>query len=135
MIRITDNDPFSVDLDEWPRDVDLIISALHAAGAEGSNRRAAARVRHRVIARLSLFCSLAEPPLRLFVRDCTERHMGFLTQSIVPLGFGGTVDFRGPDGQTKAIACVVNRCRECVPGWFEGVLHFNRAQPNLKFPE
>jgi hypothetical protein len=134
-LRITSTDPFSVDLDEWPRDVDLIISALHAAGYDGSDRRHATRRRHRVVAQLRLFCDLNGVPHRLFVRDCCDRHLGFITSSVVPLGFGGTVELVRPDHQVSTISCVVRRCRECVPGWYEGTLHFNRAQIEMKFPD
>lgn len=133
-MRITLCDPFAIDLDEWPRDVDLIISALHAAGRDAHDRRGSTRRRHRVIAQLSLFCNLGEPPTRLFVRDCTDRHLGFIAEAPVPLGYGGTVDLQRVDQAPLSIACVVHRCRECLPGWFEGALHFNRVQTELKFP-
>ena len=133
-MRITYTDPFAVELDEWPRDVDLIISALHAAGFEGDDRRDTIRRRHRVIARLSLFYNLANPPHQLFVRDCSERHLGFITLCPMPLGYAGTVELLRPDAQVASIACSIRRCRECVPGWYEGTLLFNRVQPELKFP-
>jgi hypothetical protein len=134
-MRITYSDPFALDLDEWPRDVELIISALFAAGREAHDRRGSMRRRYRVIAQLSLFCNLSEPPTRLYVRDCTDRHLGFLSPVPVPLGYGGTVELPRPDGALASIACVVHRCRECVPGWYEGALHFNRVQSELKFPD
>lgn len=133
-MRIT-SDPFALDLDTWPRDVDLIISALHAAGHASMDRRHKMRRRHRVIASLSLFCDTVHTPRRLFVRDCNDRHLGFITAEPVPLGYGGTVEFLSPDHQPLSLGCVVLRCRECVPGWYEGALHFNRVQPDLRFPE
>jgi hypothetical protein len=134
-MRITHADPFALDLDEWPRDVELIISALFAAGRDSHDSRGPMRRRYRVIAQLSLFCNVADPPTRLYVRDCTDRHVGFLTSTPVPLGYGGTVEMPKPDGTPLSAACVVHRCRECVPGWFEGALYFNRVQPELKFPQ
>lgn len=133
-MRLNQPDPFALDLDQWPRDVDLILSALRAAGHREGNRRAGHRRPYRVIARLSLFCSTSEVPRLLYIRDCNERHLGFLADQPVPLGYGGTVEFVAPDQQTLSVACVVHRCRECVPGWYEGALHFNRVQSSLRFP-
>ncbi len=134
-MRITNEDPFAVELDQWPRDVDLIISALHAAGSATADRRGGHRRRHRVIARLTLFCNSSSAPRQLYVRDMTEKHLGFLVADPVPLGYGGTVELVRPDQTIASISCVVHRCRECVPGWYEGALMFNRVQPDLKFPE
>ena len=134
MLRITPHDMTFADLDEWPADVDLICSALAAALPDGlQNRRQVRRRRQRIIARLSLFCGNDGAPITLYSRDCDARHMGFITQAQIPLGYGGTVDLVGPDGQPMSIGCMIYRCRECVPGWFEGVLNFNRPQPVLKF--
>lgn len=134
-MRITQDDPLVFELDEWPRDVELIISALYAAGSGSHDRRGKMRRHHRVVAELNLFCNHSEPPTRLYVRDCTDRHLGFITAMPVPLGFGGTVQLVRPDGVKASVGCVVHRCRECVPGWYEGALHFNRTQSELKFPD
>lgn len=132
MLRITPYDHRFSDVDEWPADVDLILSALEAAGSQVAHARQTRRRRMRVIARLSLFVtSLDEGPIRIFTRDADVQHLGFLTQTPLPLGFGGTVEFVGPGGQLLSAGCTIYRCRECVPGWFEGVLHFNRKQPAL----
>ena len=123
------------DLDQWPADVDLISSAMEAARPEEAaiNRRVARRRRIRVIGRVTLFCGGEAGPVTIYSRDCDARHMGFLTQTQLPLGYGGTLDLVGPNGQPLSIGCMVYRCRECVPGWFDGVLNFNRPQPVLKF--
>lgn len=132
MLRITPYDNRFSDIDEWPADVDLILSALEAAGPKDGDARHIRRRRMRVIARLSLFVTpLDEGPTRLFTRDADDRHLGFLSESPVPLGFGGNVEFVAPTGQILSAGCMVYRCRECVPGWFEGVLNFNRKQPAL----
>jgi hypothetical protein len=132
MLRITPYDHRFSDLDEWPADVDLILSALEAADPRVGHARQSRRRRMRVIARLSLFVSpLDEGPIRLYTRDADDRHLGFITESPLPLGFGGTVELVAPGGELVSIGCLVYRCRECVPGWFEGVLNFNRSQPSL----
>lgn len=132
MLRITPYDNRFSEIDEWPADVDLILSALEAADPQTGHQRKQRRRRFRVIGRLSLFVSpLDEAPLRIFTRDADDRHLGFLAESLPPLGFGGTVELVAPGGQLLSVGCMVYRCRECVPGWYEGVLNFNRKQPAL----
>ena len=132
MLRITPYDHRFSDLDEWPADVDLILSALEAADPRVGHSRQSRRRRMRVLARLSLFLSpLDEGPIRLFTRDADDRHLGFIAESPLPLGFGGTVELVAPGGELMSIGCLVYRCRECVPCWYEGVLNFNRPQPSF----
>ena len=64
----------------------------------------------------------------IYTRDVTSRGMGFITRHRLPLGYGGVVHLRGPNGEELCIDCTVRRCRETVHGWFEGSLSFNREQ-------
>jgi hypothetical protein len=86
MLRITPYDHSFSDLDQWPADVDLICSAMAAAVPEGlHNQRQVRRRRIRLIARLSLFCGTDSAPVTLYSRDCDARHLGFITESPLPL--------------------------------------------------
>ena len=120
-------------IDLWPPEVDLILSALEAGRPERSvpfsNRRAIHRIPYRVRALLRLFSDQedAEPWL-LYTRDVSPKGMGFITPHRLPLGYGGEVEFPGPDGRQLVIAATLLRCRIAVPGWFEGSLYFNREQ-------
>jgi hypothetical protein len=120
--------------DPWPREVDLIISALEAGsrrerGDGGPDQRLLARTPYRVRASLQLFSDTAgTAPWRLFIRDADARGLGFLTPHRLPLGYGGTIELPAPSGQRVSIHCTVLRCREVATGWFEGALAFNRDQ-------
>src|SRR5687768_949445 len=118
-------------IDLWPAQVDLILSALEAGRPERSapNRRSTSRTPYRVRALLRLFSDQdgAEPWL-LYTRDVSPKGMGFITPHRLPLGYGGEVEFPGPDGRQLVIAATLLRCRIAVPGWFEGSLYFNREQ-------
>ena len=131
VMRLTRRDPCLTELDAWPADVDLICSAMDACRSrDDAQRRGTLRRPHRVIARLQVH---GEPsPTRIYTRDCDPTHLGFLAESPVSLGLGSTVEFGGPDGSIYSAACAVQRCRECVPGWFEGVVRFNRPIPTLR---
>jgi hypothetical protein len=124
----------------WPPDVELIISALQAGEACGDGgepvlRQAASvrrspRMDYRVRATLRLFSDIpGTGPWRLYTRDASSRGLGFLTPHRLPLGYGGNVDLRAPNGQFLSVPCTLLRCREVASGWFDGALYFNRAQP------
>ena len=124
----------------WPAEVDLILSAMEsgrhgsasAAAAGSAERRTCGRVAFRVKGRLRLFSDAAHvAPRPIYTRDAHARGLGFITPHRLPLGYGGFVEFTGPDGRPRRIQCTLHRCRETAPGWFEGSVHFNREQLEL----
>lgn len=131
MMRMTRVDPCLTELDAWPADVDLICSAMDAARAPGDRqRRRESRRPHRVIAHLQIHGEHA--PVRIYSRDCDPTHFGFIVERPLPLGFRATLEFAAPDGSLMSATCTVQRCRECVPGWFEGALAFFKPIPALR---
>ena len=57
--------------------------------------------------------------------------LGFITPHRLPLGYGGFVEFPGPDERPRRLQCTLQRCREIAPGWYEAAVCFNREQPEL----
>lgn len=113
----------------WPAEAEFIMSALEAARSVPPERRRGDRVVHRALGQLKLFSDRpGTPPWTLYTRDGTPRGLGFITRHRLPLGYGGKVHLRGPNGEELSIDCTVRRCREAVNGWFEGSLSFNREQ-------
>lgn len=117
----------------WPREVDLILSAMEAATDESLlNRRQQTRQSYRVRAELSLFAyGPLVPPIILYTRDVSPEGLGFITRERVTLGYNGMVKFVAPNGETISAQCAVYRCREAVNGWYEGSLTFAVEQPLL----
>jgi hypothetical protein len=116
----------------WPAEVDLILSAMEAARQDASDRRIDSRLSYRVRAMLKLFSDAPEQaPWTLYTRDADTRGLGFITSHRLPLGYGGHVELLTPSGAIARIQCTLFRCREAVPGWFEGALYFNREQPDF----
>ena len=112
----------------WPHEVDMILSAMDAVvAAPSSDRRLAMRNSYRTRASLKLYADRADAAARtLFTRDADPRCAGFITQSILPLGYGGWVTMVAPNGEEVHAECTVYRCRKTVQGWFEGAMRFNR---------
>lgn len=131
----------------WPPEVDLILSAMDVArsshapsplrliesGADVAvadvtgDRRRSARAPYRTRASLKLYADPAgAEPRTLYSRDVDRRGMGFITPHLLPLGYGGWVTLRSPDGEEVRIECTIYRCRKTVQGWYEGAVKFHR---------
>ncbi|HTL29542.1 MAG TPA: hypothetical protein VL282_09975 [Tepidisphaeraceae bacterium] len=119
-----------IDRSAWPPEVELILSAMDAAhDPSTTEHRKRPRMLYRVRGELRLFSDAADsPPWEIYTRDCDDRGLGFITPHRLPLGYGGALEIVNPRGHRATIDCTLFRCREAVPGWFEGALHFNRAQ-------
>ena len=109
-------------------EVELVLSALEAAGTQDDRRRHPRR-RYRVPAELHLFSDTpGKAPWRLYTRDVSARGLGFITRDRLPLGYGGVVELPTPTGRMTSVNGTLFRCREIGNGWFEGALYFNREQ-------
>lgn len=114
----------------WPREVEMIVSALEAAGAAHDDRRRHPRMPYRVLADLRLFSDPpGTPAWRLYTRDVSARGVGFITAERLPLGYGGVIQLPAPkSGRLVSINGTLFRCREVSGGWYEGAMYFNREQ-------
>lgn len=115
-----------------PQEVEFILSALEAGQYSIRNRRKEHRARYRVAGSLKLYSDTPQaPPWTLYIRDIDTRGLGFVTRHRMPLGYGGILTLRNPQGKTIKIDCTLLRCREAVSGWFEGGMYFNREQADF----
>ena len=120
-----------VQRDVWPPEASMILSAMEAAPKReaDSEHRQSQRLAYRVRAELRLFADEPQAiPWVLYTRDIDPRGVGFITPHRVPLGYGGIVELLTPRGRNAKIECTLYRCREVIPGWYEGALYFNREQ-------
>jgi hypothetical protein len=122
---------------DWPPESALILSALEMAGGN-DERRHMRRFSYRVKALLRLLSDTEQAEEKLlYTRDVNARSLGFLTQSCLPLGYGGIVHLPtpAPGNQVVSISCTLLRCREVAPGWFDGALYFNRERNEFTLGE
>ncbi len=121
----------------FPREVEMILSAMNVGQYNGATRRAYQRTPYNVRAQLRLFSHLtSNQPWTLYTRDVNIRGLGFITSHRLPLGHGGmveipTFELLGRERRLAQIQCTVFRCRETAPGWYEGSVSFNRDQPDF----
>lgn len=114
---------------EWPAEVDLVLSALEAAGPVHDDRREYPRLPYRVRAELRLFSDTpGSAPRQLFTRDVSIRGVGFVTRERLPLGYGGTIALVTPNGRPVNVNGTIFRCRDIGNDWYEGAMYFNRDQ-------
>jgi hypothetical protein len=67
----------------------------------------------------------------VITRDANHWGVGFITQVPLLAGYPAVLHLKAPDGsQVMARGCVL-RCREIVPGWYEGAIQFQNEQPLL----
>lgn len=71
---------------------------------------------------------LVEPQAQVYVRDANPWAVGYITNVHIASHAKGRVTMTGPDGQRFETGCLVRRTREVAPGWFQGVLEFDRQQ-------
>jgi len=113
----------------WPSEVNMILSAMEATPKADGNSRGGDRLSYRVRAELRLFADDSHTaPWTLYTRDVDPRGVGFISPHRLPLGYGGIIELLTPRGRKAKIECTLYRCREVVPGWYEGALYFNRDQ-------
>lgn len=122
--------PQTQSTEDWPVEVDLILSAMDAAYPRaGKERRSRSRNSYRTCAKLRLFAhDPLSPPVLLYTRDLHERGIGFITRQRLPLGYGGIVQLTLENGHVLSAHCTIYRCRPAINDWFEGALHFSTPQ-------
>ena len=131
----------------FPADVEMILSSMEAGKfafnqeqeilgmgtPAGRERREGQRVPYRVRAELRLYRDQpGSAPWLIYVRDADTRGLGFVSPHRLPLGYGGHVELVAPSGRPLSVPCTLFRCREAVPGWYEGAMNFNREQVDFR---
>ena len=123
----------SFDTQGIPAEAAMVMSALEAGDQSPEEKRSIQRVPYRTVTQLRLFRDQPETPgWELFTRNVNRRGMGFLTRHRLPLGYGGHVELVAPNGRPLSVPCTLFRCREAVPGWYEGAMNFNREQADFR---
>ena len=121
--------PGSIVRELWPPEVNMILSAMQVAPQPAYDARQQRRREYRVRAELKLHSDPPDSePWTLYTRDADQRGIGFITPHRLPLGYGGWIELISPPGRKVRVDCTLFRCRQVLPGWYEGALYFNREQ-------
>jgi len=118
-----------------PVDVALVLEMLSSGeDSAAANRRKFVRARHVAPAALEPVRPVARGPRRtIYTRDANQWGVGFITQDRITVGEEVTLRIADPGDATGVleIRCGILRCREVLPGWYEGAALFNAEEPRL----
>jgi hypothetical protein len=121
--------------DAVPRDARFVISVLNGEQRCGAHdeRRRFRRAPFMAPAELEVLGDAAPPRTAIFTRDANRWGIGFVTQRPLPVARDATLRI-WIDGQMLMVRCCLLRCREVLPGWFEGAVLFYHEEPRLERP-
>jgi hypothetical protein len=116
-----------------PADAKIVFQIL--AGEEGpaSNRRRFARSPYRSHASMDVVGDPLPIARTIYTRDANQWGVGFVTQEAVPVGRDAMLHLT-VGGREMTVRCCILRCREVLPGWFEGGALFFDEEPLLARP-
>lgn len=112
----------------WPEAARQVLNGLEHQFPPLQERRKIARHHYHVAASLH-FGGAEGVEVPVYVRDVNQWAIGFLTSSRPASHAKATVTIETPTGALLKTRCLIRRCREVVPGWFDCVLEFDNAQP------
>ena len=114
-----------------PADVWFVISVLN--GEQGPNDERRRFVRHPYVmpAELEVLGDAAPPRRPVYTRDANRWGVGFVSQHELPVGRDATLRVWMGGEMLMVRACIL-RCREVLPGWFEGAALLYSEEPRLE---
>ena len=121
---------------DLPEDVREVIAML--SGREPSRavveRRLTQRQEHHVRAAMEIDDHIQRSRQPVYTRDVSSWGVGFICRMPLPPGSNAMLHIDGAHGRPLRLMCCVLRCREVMPGWFEGAALLFREEPMLASP-
>ena len=113
----------------WPLDARMAMFVLEAGGQDPqfTRERQSAREACRIIATVCGSDPRSLAHWIIYIRDMNDGHLGFISQSNLPVGQTLVLHCASEDGQTLRTECRIGRARQFMQGWNEGVLQFGHA--------
>jgi len=126
MVPENDSNRTAVAERNWPADVVEVLAQLDASFPKMHDRR----VLPRWVFHAEAFLTIEHAERhQLWTRDINAWNVGFLSRQALTTGSHGTFRFEVPGGEIVVVAGQVKRCREFIPGWFEGYINFVQTIP------
>ena len=120
---------------ELPDDVREVIALLSGRAAVTDSavveRRQTPRLEHHVRAAVEIDDSIQRSRQTIYTRDVSSWGVGFICRMPLPPGSNAMLHIDGAHGRSLRLMCCVLRCREIMPGWFEGAALLFREEPML----
>ena len=114
-----------------PGDAQIVISMLNGEAGPGLDRRRFARTSFQMAAALE---SVGEPiAMRwgIYTRDASQWGVGFVTQHPLPVAKDVMLTIAA-GGQMLRLRGSIVRCREIMPGWYDGAVLLHEEEHRLR---
>jgi hypothetical protein len=127
------SDFVTAELPEDVRDVIEMLSGRDAATTSNAvvERRQTPRLEHHVRAAMEIDDQIQRSRLTIYTRDVSSWGVGFVCRMPLPPGSNAMMHIDGARGRPLRLMCCVLRCREVMPGWFEGAALLFKEEPLL----
>jgi hypothetical protein len=126
--------------DAVTQDARFVISILNGEQRERPHdeRRRFRREPFVAPAELEVLGDARPPRTAIFTRDANRWGVGFVTPKPLPIARDATLRIwiggarEGGGDEMLMVRCCLLRCREVLPGWFEGAILFYHEEPRLE---
>jgi hypothetical protein len=125
------SDFVTADLPEDVREVIAMLSGRESTGNAVVERRQTPRHERQVRAAMEIDDHIQRSRQTIYTRDVSSWGVGFVCRMPLPPGSNAMLQIDGAHGRPLRVMCCVLRCREVMPGWFEGAALFFREEPML----
>ena len=116
-----------------PADARFVISVLngeHSVHNAAHERRRVRRDPFVAAAEVEVLGDAPPPRTAVWTRDANRWGVGFVSQQVLPVARDATLRV-WVAGEMLMVRCCVLRCREVLPGWFEGAALFYNEERRL----
>jgi hypothetical protein len=128
------SDFVTAELPEDVREVIAMLSGRQTSDASVVERRRTPREEHHVRAAMEIDDQIQRSRQTVYTRDVSSWGVGFICRMPLPPGSNAMLHIDGAHGRPLRLMCCVLRCREVMPGWFEGAALLFREEPMLAPP-
>ena len=128
------SDFVTAELPEDVREVIAVLGGRETSDAAVVERRNTPRQEHHARAAMEIDDHIQRSRQTVYTRDVSSWGVGFICRTPLPPGSTAMLHIDGTHGRPLRLMCCVLRCREVMPGWFEGAALLFREEPMLAPP-
>jgi hypothetical protein len=113
-----------------PTDAQIVIAILNGEAGPALDRRRFARSAFQMAGALESIGDAIPMGWTIYTRDANQWGIGFVTQDPLPVAKDVTLHIAAGGQLLRLRGCIV-RCREVMPGWYDGAVLLHEEEPCL----
>ena len=114
-----------------PADAQIVISMLNGEAGPALDRRRFTRTSFQMAGALETLGEAIPMRWTIYTRDANQWGVGFVTQQPLPVAKDVIVTLTA-GGQTLRLRGSIVRCREVMPGWYDGAVLLHEEEHRLR---